>query len=513
MEVSKGAHQQLFRSVSAVESQNCLGIYISRDTATVVCLAARGAHGKLLGSFSVSAGEQEQAKPQVLAGLIARGCAERKLEFSEVAVALDCAMFMQHTVHSEFNVPKQIAATIRFDTEEALATDITDVALAFEIALVGQAGSELTVFTAQRKMLSEVLLSLQQNNLDPVTIEPDVICLSRFIYRKAYRAESQQPGTLFGILSGRNGYLIVLPSSAGGGSQKASTAPPEAVMWRTFLVGPTQDRGALLTREVLVTTALVKGGEPISRLKVFDSAGTTDHFRQQLKEKLSIEADGVDCLAAGAESQIPADFADPVDFAIAYGAALAHLEKGHHVNFRDDFSPFAGKKIKLQKALKFAAISVTGLLIFIGLYFQTQLFAINKYRSALRVKFAKDYSAVMLGQKPSDEADALRELAKELRRITAAKDGLITVKGEESISSKLTLVLVAFNKCADQTDLNIKSISITDRDIIITGETSSRPNTQKLFKTVRDNGLEILREAYDLKGPSDSFSITVEPKK
>jgi len=504
VEVSNGEHQQLFRSVPVVESQNYLGIYISRDTATVVCLAARGAHGKVLGSFSVSAGEQEQAKPQVLAGLIARGCAERKLEFSEVVVALDCAMFMQHSVHSEFNVPKQIAATVRFDTEEALATDITDVALAFEIALAGQAGSELTVFTAQRKILSEVLLSLQQHNLDPVTIEPDVICLSRFICRKASSAESQQPGTLFGILSGRNGYLIVPPVSTSGGSQKASTA-------RTFLVGPTQDRGALLTREVLVTTALVGGGEQINRLKVFDSAGTTDH--QQLKEKLSIETDGVDCLAAGAESQIPADCADPVDFAIAYGAALSHLEKGHHVNFRDDFSPFQGKKIKLQKALKFAAISVTGLLIFIGLYFQTQLFTINKYRGALRGKFAKDYSAVMLGQKPSDEAGAVRELGKELRRITAAKDGLITIKGEESISSKLTLVLAAFNKCADQTDLNIKSISITDSDIIIIGDTSSGQNTLKFFQAVRNNGLEISRENVGFKGGRDSFSITVEPKK
>ncbi|MFZ2147956.1 MAG: hypothetical protein WAV28_12110 [Sedimentisphaerales bacterium] len=497
-----------------MESQNYLGIYISKDTATVVCLEARGSHGKVLGCFSVSAKEQEQAKLQALAGLIARGCAERKLEFSEVVVALDCAMFMQHSVHSEFNDPKQIAATVRFDTEGALATDITDVTLAFEITLAGQAGSELTVFTAQRKILSEVLLSLQQHNLDPVTIEPDVNCLSRFICRKASPSESQQPGTLFCILSGRNGYLIAPPVSTGGGSQKASMA-------RTFLVGPTQDRGALLAREVLVTTALVGGGEPISRLKVFNSAGTIDH--QQLKEKLSIETDGDDWLTAGAEprpcgrgvgeSQIPADCADPVDFAIAYGAALAHLEKGHHVNFRDDFSPFQGKKIKTQKALKFAAISVTGLLIFVGLYFQTQLFTINKYRSALRAKFAKDYSAVMLGQKVQDETGAVRELGRELRRITAAKDGLITIKGEKSISSKLTLVLAAFNKCADQTDLNIKSISITARDIIITGETSSRPNTQKLFKAVRDNDLEILREAYDLKGQSDSFSITVEPKK
>ena len=488
-----------------MESQNYLGIYISKDTATVVCLELIGRHEKVLGCFSVSVEEQEQAKLRVLAGLIVRGCAERRLEFSEVAVALDCAMFMQHSVHSEFTDPKQIAATVKSDTEEALATDIADVALAFEITSSGQAGSELTVFTAQRKILSEVLLSLQQYNLDPVTIEPDVNCLSRLIAAKASSGESQQPGTLFGILSGRNGYLIAPPVSTGAGPQKASIA-------RTFLVGPTQDRGALLTREVLVTTALVGGGEPINRLKVFDSAGTVDH--QQLSEKLSIDADRIDLLAAEAESRTTADCADTVDFAIAYGAALAHSEKGHRVDFRDDFSPFQGKKIKMQKALKFAAISVTGLLIFVGLYFQTQLFKINKYRDTLSDKFAKDYSAVMLGQKPPEDMNsAVRKLGSELRRIRDAKKGLITIKGEKSISSKLTLVLTAFNKCAAQTNLNIKTISITARDIIIIGDTSSRQNTLKLFKTVRNNGLEMLRDAYGLKGGRDSFSITVVPKK
>jgi len=489
-----------------VESQNYLGIYISKDTATVVSLALIGRNEKVLGCFSVSVEEQEQAKLQVLAGLIVRGCADRKLEFSEIAVALDCAMFMQHSVHSEFTDPKQIRATVRFDTEEALATDITDVALAFEIALAGQAGSELTVFTAQRKILSEVLLSLQQYNLDPVTIEPDVNCLSRLIAAKASPAQSRQPGTLFGILSGRNGYLIAPPASTGAGTQGASTA-------RTFLVGPAQDRGALLTREVLVTAALIGGGEPIIHLKVFDSAGTVDH--QQLSEKLGTDKiGGIDWLAAEAESRTTADCADTVDFAIAYGAALAHSEKGHRVDFRDDFSPFQGKKIKMQKALKFAAISVTGLLIFVGLYFQTQLFTINKYRRALGDKFAKDYSAVMLGQKPPEDINsAVRKLGSELRRIRDAKKGLITIKGEKSISSKLTLVLTAFNKCAAQTKLNIKTISITARDINIIGETSSRPNTLKLFKAVRNNGLEILRDGYGLKGGRDSFSITVVPKK
>ncbi len=65
-----------------MESQNYLGIYISKDTATVVCLALIGRHEKVLGCFSVSVEEPEQAKLQVLAGLIARGCAGRKLAFA-----------------------------------------------------------------------------------------------------------------------------------------------------------------------------------------------------------------------------------------------------------------------------------------------------------------------------------------------------------------------------------------------------------------------------------------------
>ncbi|MDT8300711.1 MAG: hypothetical protein RQ760_04445, partial [Sedimentisphaerales bacterium] len=230
-----------------MESQNYLGIYLSRDTATVVCLNLLGRIGKVLGSFSVSVEEDEQENMQALAGLIAQGCAQRRWSYSEVSVALDCAIFMQHSVHSEFSDPKQISATIRFDTEEALAMDITNIGLAFEITSAGKDGSELTVFTAQRKILSELLESLQGHNLDPVNIEPDVSCLSRFIYRKRPSAESRQPGTLFGILSRRNGYLIIPPVSSGAESQKASTV-------RTFLVGSAKNRSELLSREVLVTT-------------------------------------------------------------------------------------------------------------------------------------------------------------------------------------------------------------------------------------------------------------------
>ena len=489
-----------------MESQNYLGIYLSRDKATVVCLNMTGKIAKVVGSFSVSVDADEQAHMQFLAGLIAKGCAQRKWSYTEVAVALDCAIFMQHNVHSEFSEPKQIAATIRFDTEEALATDITNIALAFEITSSGQEGSELTVFTAERKVLTEVLDSLQAHGLDPVTMEPDVSCLSRFVCRKGYSAQSGRSGTLFGILSLRNGYLIIPPVS-GSGSQKASTV-------RTFLVGQTQNRGDLLSREVLVTTALVKGGEPVNYLKVFDSAGTIDH--RQLSERLGIESDGIHLVdEAQGENQIPEDGFEPVDYAIAYGAAMALSEKGHRVNFRDDFSPFEGKKVKTQRALKFASVSVTILLVVVGLFYQIKLMSQNKDNRKLRVKFSEDYSAVMLGQelgKKTRPVEAARKLNTELGRIRNAKKGLMTIEGEMSISSKLTLVLTAFNKCAKQTNLNIKSITIAAKDIIVTGDTSSRQSTLKFLETLRNSDLNVMRQNVDTKGSRDNFSITLAPK-
>jgi hypothetical protein len=481
-----------------------LGIYISRDTATAVCLGPQGKGGKVLGCFSVSIEGQEEANMQTLASLLAQGCAERRLKFSDVSVALDCAMFMQHRVHSDFSDPKRIAATVKFDTEEAIATDIADIALAFEIASSDEAGSDLTVFTAQRKVLSKVLDALQQYNLDPVTIEPDVGCLSRYICRTTGSAESREGETLFAVLSGRSGYLVAPYATSAEGAPT-----PSAV--RTFLVGPTQDRGRLLAREVLVTTALVERAEPIDNLKVFDLAGDVDH--QQLSGKIGIEAGAIDLAEiAGIDPETLTDCASPADFAIAHGAALSHWQKGHSVNFRDDFSPFQGKKLRLQRALKFATVSITILIIVAGVFFQGKLHGAMNDGDKLRRRFAKDYSDVTLNKLPDGLSmkSAIRKLNDVKRRIEREKKGLIT--DGKSVSAKLTLVLTAFNKCATKTNLNIKSITVAPKTISITGDTSSRTNTQMLFKTIRDSGLDIPKESINTKGGRDTFNIMVKPR-
>lgn len=483
-----------------MKEQNYLGIYLSTDTATCVCLQSEGRDHKMLGCFSVVVDQQETQKPRELARLIAAECAEKFPEpvGLQAVVALDCAMFMQHNVHSQFSDPKQIAATVKFDAEEALAMDVTDLVVAFKINSSDQNGSQITVFTAQKKQLSDILLALQANNIDPVAIEPDIHCLERFLGHNV--PATGDNGSLFCLLSQRSGYFV-------GFSQSQQTLTS-----RTFLLSSAQDRNELLAREIPLTIALGAAFGKFGSVQICDSTDSVDFL--QLGEELVIDTGTVDLAGAVAASdRMLADCEGPVEFAIAYGAALSGLQKTRMVNFRGDFMPYQGKKMRMQKTIKLLSISMVVLMVAVGLYFQLQLMQKNKYRRQLRKKFEKQYASVMFGRKPDSKSNPVKRLSSEYRRIKDVKRGILSVTGEESISAKLTMVLEAFNRCAAQTDLKIESISITAKAIRIVGDTSSRKNTLKLRREIENSSLKILQDNLELKGGRDVFSITVAPKK
>ena len=483
-----------------MEGQNYLGIYIGRDSATVVCLSAEGRDHRVLGCFSVTAGDTEDSVTAELVRLIVEQCGEKVPGFQncEVAVALDCAMFMQHDVHSEFKDLKQIASTIRFDTEEALSTDISDVALAFRVNSSEQNGSKVTVFTAKQNVLSEIVLCLQSRGVDPVSIEPDVQCLSRFVQQKV--SVPDDTGCLYSLLALRCGYFI------------AFTDSNEGPAVRTFLIAPGQDRADLLTREIPVTSALIGGGESIGRVRLFDSSATVDGT--QLGERLGLKTENIDLAgSAGTDPDVLADCVSGVDFAIAYGTALAHVEKTQRVDFRSDFMPYQGKKMRLQKTLRFLSIAFCILVFAVGLHFQIRLFGASSDRKKLRNKLKPDYLAVMPDKKKLPR-NPLKMLNKERRRIENLRKGLLG-PGEMTIPAKLTKVLAAFNKVAKETNLNIDTIIVSDRNVSIMGDTQSRNNqhTLRLFKAVEAEGLEISKRDMSSASGRDSFRITIETRK
>jgi len=496
-----------------VEGQNYLGIYLSKGSATAVCLSSRGRERKILDCFSVTVEKEQpadaaqQSLTARLINLVAQRCREKEALYQncEVAVSLDCSLYMQHSVHSAFTDPKQIATTVRFDTEESLAMDIGSFALSFGTVSSDQNGSQLMVFTADKQVLSEIILCLQSKNLEPVAIEPDANSLSRFIRGNVIAKRSFDGETVFCVFSEHSGYFIFPLHSSG--TEKQSPMLSQGV--RTFILGTGQDKNQLLCREFPVVAALATGRQ-LKKLKVFD-AGSSVNF-EHLSGKLGIEVQALqltDSVLTDADEFTNCTGA--VDFAIAYAAAVCGTDRQYAIDFRHDFMPYQGRKIQLQKALKLLGVCLTVLIVVAGIYFQIGLFRENRPRWRLREKFAKQYAAVMLGKKlpPSP----LRKLTSEKRRIENVKSGQLSVTGEESVAAKLTLVLGAFNNCAAQTRLNIESISITTKTIQIAGDTPSRKDTLKLRGAIEENGLEILQDRLVPERGRDSFTMTVVPKK
>ncbi len=475
-----------------MEVQNYLGIYMGKERATVVCLNPNAENGGVVGSFSVSVEDQEQASLEDLAGLIAQGCAQRELQFAEAVVALDCSMFMQHNVHSEFSDARQIKPTIRFDAEESLATDISTMALAFEILSSNEYGSEVTVFTAEQETLKQVLTALQSNGIDPAGIEPDIVSLARLI--DSHPVDDEDGPVLFGLLSHRNGYLI--PATA---DEKENT-------WkgRTFLVGRNQDRSQVLAREVLVTSALVDSSGAVGGVRILDAADEVDcgSLSERLARPVSrFQLNGEDISEEGH---------DPVALAIARGAAQSLAQSGPTVDFRRDFMPYQGRRLRLESALKFMSISLTVLLVAVGLYFQLKLMRTNSYRSKLRAKFSKDYAAVMRGDELPDNANPIRKLESVIRELERGGGG---GTGDDSPEALLVSVLNAINKCASTTDINIDRISINSKNVVIAGDTkfAQNRNTLRFFNELRQAGLTVSHQRMSSAGGRDSFNVTVTP--
>jgi hypothetical protein len=89
-----------------------VAIYPSRNGATVVSLGVRARQTlPPVTSFVVTADDNTERPFDALAAMISQGCIARKLELSKVCVAVDCAMFMEHNIHSEFTDPQKITAT------------------------------------------------------------------------------------------------------------------------------------------------------------------------------------------------------------------------------------------------------------------------------------------------------------------------------------------------------------------------------------------------------------------
>ena len=481
-----------------MEGQNYLGVYITADSASVVCIGKHEREAKAKdSSFNVHIDGTQESPYMLLASLVKQGCIERHLQYNEVAIALDCTMYMQHNVHSEFVDEKQIISTIHFDVEEALATDVSDDGIAFNIISSKPSGSEMMVYNSKKKLLGDVITAFRANGMDPVSVEPDISSIARFLRQMV--VSEQQENILFGILSSHCCYFAA--------KSFHQDSKVECVGLRTLLVKENHNALALLSREIPITLALC--GSEINSAAILTNGDLPDI--EQLKENIGIDVSVLDINQCGISDEMISSGGDKVSIAIAYGAAISHLDKIHTANFRNDFMPYLGRKMRIEKMIKTASVILILPIFLLGIYLQWSLAKANKPFNELKKALSVDYSAVMMGKKmPGKPA---KDLEKEIIRIENVQSGKLSIAGEQAISVKVTSLLAAFNKCAAQTKLEIEKIIVTPKNISITGSTSDRNSTLNLIDTLKKSGLEIGQYRYDLEGGKDVFKITIQSSK
>ena len=96
-----------------------------------------------------------------------------------------------------------------------------------------------------------------------------------------------------------------------------------------------------------------------------------------------------------------------------------------------------------------------------------------------------------------------------IQKITA---GQLTAEGEESVSALLSYVLETLNRAPKAMDLNIESVSISPKNITLSGDTDRRQNTIQLISAIDGHPrLKTSRFNYELKNNRDEFHLTVTP--
>lgn len=250
-------------------------------------------------------------------------------------------------------------------------------------------------------------------------------------------------------------------------------------------------------------------GGRIERFFIYDSAGEID--LERLSKRLGVPVSALSWFESGPWSdRAREDDAGMVDYAIAYSTALLSADAAETLDFRHDFMPYQGKKIRLQRAMKWACISLTLLMLALGGRLQASWFMAKSDRDQLKETLEEDYLMVMPGK--TDISDyPIRDLERAIRTVRNVQGGRLDLEGNQSTLAKLQVVLKAITECHKKAGLDFDSISI-GRDVIsINGSTVNAQGRLDFKEALQQQGIGIaVVKTMTPKGGRFPFAVTIQ---
>lgn len=472
-----------------MEEKGSLGIFLSGQKAVAVWTSPDAAVRHKL-AITPDADE-----PVAMALQTARAVIRQGFAFDEVFIAADCSSYTQYNLHSEFEDYRQIESTIKFDAEEAAAADAMNLAVAFEVTGADENGSKVTVYTADRQLLTDMLMDLQEGGLDPTLIEPDVVCVARALEQTSDFAK--RCDTLFVVLSAGNCYML---------TPHEKHAPDV----RTFLVPPGKDVTNMLAREAMLATASRQADNPLTAIVLIGAADTVDV--EMLNQRTGLEVQIESPEQKLGQTLTPDGDMTCGELLVACGASLAVRPRIRKADFRRDFMPYQGKRKVMEGSLRLIGISLTLLLVAVAIFFQLKAYRYKSYSRQLEEKTLAQYKAVMYGKSPISGASPITMLKREYAKAQRDKEGG-GAGDSKSPTAKLTFFFEVVNKLPKKIDVQVKQIKVTEKTMTAKGDTNARSSSRALIDSIKKHksitvGSEQLRQ----DGNRDGFDITIDPK-
>lgn len=476
-----------------MEKTNSLGIFADKETITVVFDAnAAGGHSAV-SSFSIAFDDQD--KTEVIAKASER-IKDSKIAFSSCYAAINCGYYNQFKVKSRFNTLKQIAQTVKFDAEELMAVDITEKAVAYSVDGLQAESADLTLYGADKEHLKRILDDINGLGVDPITIEPDIVCLGRFFKHTIINRDTDFDGAMVVVVDNVRCYFIVY-------NENNTT-----VSGRSFIVSDITDKQSVISQQLKLSMAAMGTNNKISKIYLADITGTV--AKEQLTEQSGCKIFSVDLKQELSKLGVKSEDENCIGYAAAFGAAIAG--KIDRVDFRRDFSPYQGKRQILEKMLKILSISVSVLLITLVLFFQIKAWQKSADTNKLEKSIISDVSKVISKSRLNSRESIINILKRELIKIKDQKSGKLTLESG-SIEAKLNFVLEVINTTPANTDLNIQTIDITSRTIRITGDTNSSNSTLQFFEAIKKHQQLTIDERFSkTSGNRNTFRVGMTVK-
>ncbi len=468
-----------------MEKENYLGIYLTPE----------GLYGAVLSGESVRCFFIAAAAPIEPAGqspltALARQAMLQADNLDQTAVAVRCAMVNQFQHHSEFTDARQIDSTIRFDAEEVAAADASSLAITYEINSSDSSGSNVTIYTSNRQTLTDMLLDMQAAGLDPTVMEPDAVCLARAIEK----AGTMDPQAVLVLLHEKTVYLV------------RQIQDGQSPYIRTLLIDEQGDLTQWLSRQIVITAASMPNGQQVNTVQMLSSDARIDASR--LAALCGLQVNTVN-LTQKLALELPSEYPQGHEgaFWIAVGAVQAFSGRVRRADFRRDFMPYQGRRRLIQKSLRVVSISLTIFFVVLGLHFQLKAFRMSRDVGRLRSKLVEDYKSSMYGKNPPATESISGRLRRELAIAKSRAEGKID---ENAITSRLTYVLEAFNKTPASVQFNIEQLSISERTIVLRGDTGGRVQTREVLDAIKKHPrLKVNSETLSTSADRDRFNITL----